>query len=441
MKVSCYSSFIRIDGVYYCLSLAKCYLVEVADATLQYMLRKEFEKIPHDVLSVLQEALVVVPAGIDELGAFRASLFSKRFLSKSFTLTIAPTMLCNFKCPYCYESSEIRANGAMIDDRTAANILIVLNDCFNKIRFNRISVDWYGGEPLLGLKKISEIAPLINEFANKNGIAVKSDIVTNGSLLSADAVKTLLECGVETAQVTMDGAREIHNSRRLAKDGRPTFDIILNNIENALELGLKIRLRVNLDHDNVPTISELLEVLKDRGIYQKISFSIGYVSPGEFGTNPKVLSQDEYDKVNSAINLDRYGCSNRPNINIKRSTACSADAFCSLSVGPRGEIYSCWEHFGDESFIIGNINDGDFLEQKLRNASEYMTHDPTKIEECVNCKLLPICLGGCPYNRIQGKPTQCHEWKHDIEGSVRDYVIAVLNKKASKEEIEDAGNC
>jgi uncharacterized protein len=225
MYISRYSCFIRLGGISYCLSLVKLDLIEVADETLRCVLCLEFEKIPRGVLSVLQDALVVVPANTDELGAVRASLFSRRFLSKSFGLTIAPTMLCNFKCPYCYESSEIRANGAMIDDRTAASIVIALNDCFNKIKFNRLSINWYGGEPLLGLKKISEIAPLINEFANKNDIAVKSDIITNGSLLSADAVKTLLDCGVETAQVTMDGAREIHNSRRLAKDGRPTFDI------------------------------------------------------------------------------------------------------------------------------------------------------------------------------------------------------------------------
>ena len=441
MKFSHYGHFLELNGKCYCLSLSKFDLVEVSHATLQYALRGDFEKIPAGVLSVLKDALIVVPSNIDELCSLRASLFSKRFISNLFRVTIAPTMLCNFACPYCFESSEIRANGRIMSDATAANIIKSVDDCFNKTRFKRMVLCWYGGEPLLGLKKVVELTTLIGSFAERNGVKLSTYIITNGSLLSADTAKTLIDCGIQTAQVTMDGAPEVHNSRRVAKDGRPTFDIILNNIEKALELGLKIKLRVNLDRDNVPTIFDLFDILKDRKIYKEISLSIGCVSPDEYGINDKILSKEEYNKIRSDIIRDRYGSMARNETAVVRETACSADSFNSLSVGPEGELYSCWEHFGDKDFVIGNVNDGDFMQQKLRNAPEYMTYDPTKIEECSKCKLLPMCFGGCPYCRIRCKPTQCHEWKSNIEESVRDYVIAILNKKLCESFVESSENC
>lgn len=67
-------------------------------------------------------------------------------------------------------------------------------------------------------------------------------------------------------------------------------------------------------------------------------------------------------------------------------------------VGPEGELYKCWNDIGDKDSIVGNVLDDkitnyDLLSRYLGGPT--MSDDP----KCVNCKLYPICNGGCAWSR------------------------------------------
>lgn len=47
----------------------------------------------------------IIDRDLDELDIVRMRLYRSRFASKRFSLTIAPTLKCNFKCIYCYEKN------------------------------------------------------------------------------------------------------------------------------------------------------------------------------------------------------------------------------------------------------------------------------------------------------------------------------------------------
>ena len=50
--------------------------------------------------------LVAVNEERDELGEIRLQSRAARFANTALSLTIAPTMACNFCCPYCYEKGQ-----------------------------------------------------------------------------------------------------------------------------------------------------------------------------------------------------------------------------------------------------------------------------------------------------------------------------------------------
>lgn len=58
----------------------------------------------------------------------------------------------------------------------------------------------------------------------------KFSITTNGTLLSADIVQKMKEYDF-TVCVSLDGPKEIHDACRMSKDGRGSFDQVMEGIQ------------------------------------------------------------------------------------------------------------------------------------------------------------------------------------------------------------------
>lgn len=434
MRLSRYSIFCELNHKCYCFSTAKYNVLEVSSITNDLLLQGKFEYIPRGIIDILKRAEILVEDTYDELETFRAKLNYNRFRGQHFSLVIAPTLLCNFDCPYCFESQEVRARNSKISDETISNVINALETTYDRVNFHTLNTGWFGGEPLLAIDRISDISAEIKNFVDKHNIKYTASIYTNGFLLTEEVVKKLLDLNITYAKITFDGPREIHNLRRRAKDGRPTFDVILNNVKNALELGLKIRAQTNLDKTNIQQLPDLIQELKQAEIYDKVNIAFGHTSSWEYGTNPNVISAEKFNKICGNVEYEKSGHFTAPERSMVTETSCSADTINSLLVGPEGEIYTCMERFGDKNTIIGNINHGDYVDQKLQNAAKYMTYDPTSFDECKKCQLLPMCMGTCPYWRIQEKYVPCHPWKSDIQKYATDYVRAFISKNGHKDQ-------
>ncbi len=77
----------------------------------------------------------------------------------------------------------------------------------------------------------------------------------------------LNELNCEFLQITLDGTREIHNQRRVKKDGSGTFDEVITGIKIALSSKTIVPLiRINIDKSNLQYIDELLIYLKNHNI-------------------------------------------------------------------------------------------------------------------------------------------------------------------------------
>ncbi|MCM1236363.1 MAG: hypothetical protein NC124_11510 [Clostridium sp.] len=58
----------------------------------------------------------IVQKNIDEVKMLRLRLNQIRYNANHLTLTIAPTMNCNFRCVYCYETKNLAQTSSMMSE-------------------------------------------------------------------------------------------------------------------------------------------------------------------------------------------------------------------------------------------------------------------------------------------------------------------------------------
>ncbi|MDD5922535.1 MAG: radical SAM protein [Eubacteriales bacterium] len=90
----------------------------------------------------------------------------------------------------------------------------------------------FGGEPLLRTNR--KIVEYICSNARKLGIPISC--ISNGYDLD-EYIDLILDYNFQTVQITIDGTKETHDSRRFLTGGQGTFDRILKNVDLALKKG------------------------------------------------------------------------------------------------------------------------------------------------------------------------------------------------------------
>lgn len=345
----------------------------------------------------------LVEQDFDELAFLELQGNLARYGNRNLILTIAPTLDCNMCCPYCYESKRKESMSA----ETADKILHFLTDYIQKEQITSVSVTWYGGEPLLEMDRIEQISKTLISFCEENHIGYSADIVTNGFLLSKPYAERLKGNKVKCAQITIDGLEETHNSRRKLKNGGRSFYQIIDNIELAKDI-LDIRIRVNVDEDNLHEIDVLANFFLDEKKWGKNpSF---YLAPVEKATDSchadpqKCLHSEEFSQLRGRImrklqerGMLQNGQALYPQYN---SLGCGALAKNYFIIDSSGRFYSCWNHIGDFNKSVGNIDEP----ERIRLNREYLrwltVPLPAKCKECV---YLPLCQGGCPDKRLKNQ--------------------------------------
>ena len=321
------------------------------------------------------------------------------FDASTLNLAICPTLGCNFRCPYCFESSQ--QDKTVMTSETADQLINWVKGFQN---IPALTVHWYGGEPLLAF---DEICHLTRKLQTLDFKYEKNGIVTNGYLLDKDKIAELNNLNIDYLQITLDGPREVHDRRRMLSGGGPTFDRILKNIATLMDsdyAGYCI-IRVNIDKSNSEGFPELRKTLMDR--FKGAKFS---VYPGHVDTSVSSSYDSSYClTMNEWIdfNLDMYQkYSVLPSGGFHpggMGTRCLASWHNGFVISPEGELYKCLNDVGMPSMVIGNINYQDYITDPGLRAQYSTALDVYNDPECRSCHVLPICGGGCPNVRLRSK--------------------------------------
>ncbi len=184
-----------------------------------------FQLSDHEWFPVLKDAMFIIPEDINEIPDYIASFNARQKSTDRLSLIVMPTEECNFRCVYCYESFQ---KPKMSEENQKALKDYISN---NMGRVHGFSIEWFGGEPLLGIDVIRNISKHAVREADKYNAAFAAAITTNGYLLTPEVFEEAVnDWRLLRYQITIDGPREFHNRRRVLESGGPTFDQVISNL-------------------------------------------------------------------------------------------------------------------------------------------------------------------------------------------------------------------
>ena len=79
---------------------------------------------------------------------------------------------------------------------------------------------------------------------------------------------------------------------------------------------------------------------------------------------------------------------------------------------------------------------------QINTLTQYLNWDPFTKEKCVECKYLPVCSGGCPFNALSDKKFQnenCIDYKYNLYEMLRLKYEAIKTKKNKIKKEENHG--
>ena len=303
--------------------------------------------------------------------------------------TILTTTDCNARCFYCYELGFKRISMSGETARAAAEY--IARACGGK----PVRLRWFGGEPLYNRDAIDTICGVLQ----KHGVSYESSMVSNGYYLDGATVKKAVDdWHLKKVQITIDGTEEIYNRTKayIDAEGNP-YATVMDNIQFALQAGITVTIRLNMDARNAEDLLLLLDNIgaRFRG-HEKLN---GYVALlREFkGTIHRHESETQTELAFFALRdkMSGMGLLRRKKLPTEmKINRCMADNNVCETILPDGRVGRC-EHFSEE-MVTGDIWSA------ARDAEvETKWKAPLYVPECGECALYPQCtkLSLCEWNR------------------------------------------
>lgn len=385
-----------------------------------------------DEMSKLQEQLVssgfVVDADSDELARVHDRYFDFVKTEKGMSLTIAPTISCNFGCNYCFQS---HSNRRMRDEEINRLVHFVEE----RLEPNTyLAITWFGGEPLTAFGVLEKLARKLSKVAESKACAFHHSIITNGFVLNEEKARFLASIPkFGFAQITLDGTAFDHDQRRFTLAGKGTFDRIIENIKVAVAY-LPIVIRVNVDKSNVDGLPELLDKLAENDLADKLSIYLGHVwdYTEEVDKSP-FLTIEEFASVETQFRLSKFAKGFGLGVALpkpRRGGFCVADHPNGYVVGPSGLLFNCWNEVHEqEPKASGALPELGMPTDPLQkseamktNAKMWDTYDPFTHSPCQTCKVAPMCMSGCPWESAKTSPEEtghCTALRFNLEDTLR----------------------
>ncbi|HSQ14932.1 MAG TPA: radical SAM protein, partial [Candidatus Binatia bacterium] len=269
----------------------------VRDA-LSVLASAKAEEVPAEVLSDLRRAgLLGTATGCGPVGRTAHPPLRLR------TLVLLLTTSCNLACRYCYEDREegcasagdgrggpgAAAGGGTPREMSLESLRGGVAYLLEHAGAGRkVSVTFFGGEPLLRFPLIRSAVGEARRMATERGKEISFSITTNGTLLTRETAGFLKENGISVC-LSIDGPREIHDRNRPYASGRGSYEDVARGIELLMENrnGFPVAARVTLGRGAVD-VRKTFDHLRGLG-FDEVGFAPASAAEG----SPSALTEEE----------------------------------------------------------------------------------------------------------------------------------------------------
>lgn len=354
---------------------------------------------------------------------------------------------CNLACKYCFANSgeNYKEPIKKFDKENFDEILKFINKNIGNIDNMRIEFV-SGGEPLIDKVSFIQYIEYIKSKLSLSNIKAKVFTVTNGTTLDENIINFFNEHELSMG-ISMDGPINIHDYHRPFKDGSPSYELIIDNINRTIESKDRSKLWIisvvtshtsslkDILSHNISIGSKSMEMRVMRGSkdnklalndenlekFKELYSSFSQYLKG----NPSYIIYilNDYDTFGKVIK--------RLLVEEKIIYRCQAGR-SKFSFTANGDIYPCDSFVGNEAFKIGNIWTK-HIDLNIINMFNDM--NVNNIEICKKCEYKYLCGGDCYYNYyLNDSHSYCEFSKHlcnlaiDLLFTLKEHDLKLYNK-------------
>ena len=356
----------------------------------------------NEEITQLQEMGFIVDIELDEFDGFFNSVIQSRDKENMLLISLMTTTNCNFACRYCYEDGIKKTYN--LDEAVVLALISYIQNYIDNNTISIVHISLYGGEPTLSWDFVVFTLEKVKKICDARGIRMVTSMLTNGFLLDKQKALDLIPFNFNSIQVTLDGSKDFHDKRRYTEKGEPTFDVILSNIHDLIQVSdnVKVNIRMNCDKENIESIPELAECIYNNFGSDRVAINFGYII-----VNPSKENNHSTTPCLSDINITEQSFAEQlPTLfasiakyGFKTPEYYHFDGYCAaktnhcFTLHPSGDIYKCLTMVGIEEQRAGTVFD-------VKQFENYFNKDAYL--ECIKkkCCFLPLCHAGCPYNSL-----------------------------------------
>ena len=318
-------------------------------------------------------------------------------------LFFVPNYSCNFACYYCYQEGYSPSESKLTTEVVDAFFDYISREFAGRKKYITI----FGGEPLLPGDNQRKAIEYLVEKANEARLDLA--FVTNGYTL-ASYVELFKTATIREVQVTLDGTKAVHDSRRYLRGGQSTFDRIIEGIDACLENNISINLRMVADKDNLGNLPELARFAIGKGwtksplfktqIGRNYELHVCNSSPDRLYSRAEMYQRiyemmQEHPEIiefyKPGFSIAKYIAEHEelPSPLFDSCPACKTEWAFDFS----GTIYSCTATVGKKGEELGTFYP--VVSKNDDAISQWQDRDITTIEKCKTCDVALVCGGGC----------------------------------------------
>ena len=374
-------------------------------------------------LNVMKKGGYIIDDSFDEIDYMKFVYQKSAYDSDVLKLTIIPTYSCNFACPYCYEGNYTERKDNLFMSLKVEEAIAQLCEKYAQ-KGKNIDITWYGGEPLLAKNTIWNLSKKIKNICAHNHVELVGSMITNGYLIDDATIEKIKESQIKAIQISLDGPPDIHDkSRKLKCSSEGTFYVLIDNVKKLRKNDIKVGIRIHANKENEPRLDELFNILANENLTDcliSVALVRNFAKECSKGFNNFLDERDFAGKqLNYIQKLLRLGFNASIYPQFQFDQPCVANSNNAYMIGPEGNLFACWVDAGKNEKKIGNIFE--LIKEETKKSTIYRKYyiknvlsSPFDNEECLNCKILPICVGGCPTIAKRLKRPDCSLLKYNL---------------------------
>ena len=302
-----------------------------------------------------------------------------------------------------------------------------------------VQVAWQGGEPtLIGVEFFRRSVELVNHYMQR-GQRAEYTIQTNGTKLDAEWAAFFKEHDFLVG-ISIDGPRDIHDTFRVTRGGRGSFDHVIRGLGHLRDAGVDYNILTTVHAANerhgrevyrflrddcgarfmqfIPIIERVAEAAaggsvpwsswRDRPLYVQHGdvVTARSVSPAGYGRFLIDIFEEwvRHDVARVYVQMFDSALANWADEPPGMCVHCETCGLA-LALEHTGDVYSC-DHYVEPRYLLGNISNRHLLDLVTSEQQQQFGRDKRDSlpRYCRECDVQFACHGGCPKDRFTTTP-------------------------------------